>query len=290
MANITITDLRTLPGDSAFLLDDGKTAIVYDTGFGFTGQALAENIQAALGNRPLDYIFLTHSHYDHVLGSAHVARIYPGVKIVAAEYAAEVFARPSARDMMRQLDRRVAKLNAVEEYEDLTDRLRVDIAVKDGDTLTCGELVFTVIGLPGHTKCSIGFYLPEEKLLLGTETLGVFFGGDRYLPSYLVGYQMTLEGYRKIRRLDIRRMLLPHYGVVDKEGSAAYLDRAEAVSRETARTIKDFLLSGKTREEIAAILEKTLYSAKIAPTYPLDAFRLNTDFMIRLIQKEQTDP
>jgi hypothetical protein len=33
-----ITDVRVLPGDSGFLIDDGKTSILYDTGFAFTGE------------------------------------------------------------------------------------------------------------------------------------------------------------------------------------------------------------------------------------------------------------
>ena len=69
MTPITITDVRSVSGDGAFLLDDGKTAVLYDTGFGFTGCKIAENIQKALGSRSLDYILLTHSHYDHVLAT-----------------------------------------------------------------------------------------------------------------------------------------------------------------------------------------------------------------------------
>lgn len=35
MIPLTITDVRAVPGDSAFLIDDGKTALLYDTGFAF---------------------------------------------------------------------------------------------------------------------------------------------------------------------------------------------------------------------------------------------------------------
>lgn len=66
MQNINITDVRVHPGDSAFLIDDGTTSILYDSGFAFTGYQVAEKIKKHLGNRKLDYIFLTHSHYDHV--------------------------------------------------------------------------------------------------------------------------------------------------------------------------------------------------------------------------------
>jgi len=286
MENISITDMRTVPGDSAFLLDDGSTAILYDTGFGFTGHALAEKVKAALGSRPLDYIFLTHSHYDHALGSAYVAKVFPNVQVVAAEYAREVFQRPSARSVMRALDRRVAALYGTGEYEDLSDLLKVDIAVKDADSLTCGSMRFTVIGLPGHTKCSIGFYLAENKLLLGTETLGVRFGTDTYLPSCLVGYQLTLDAYRKVGGLEIDRMLLPHCGIVEAQEAAAYLEKSEQVTRDTAQIIKSQLLDGRSPAQIANYLEKILYKAHVAPVYPVDAFRLNTQLMIKLIQNE----
>ena len=57
MSEIEVLDMRVHPGDAAFLLDDGKTAVLYDTGFGFTGFGVAENIKKYLGDRPLDYIF-----------------------------------------------------------------------------------------------------------------------------------------------------------------------------------------------------------------------------------------
>ena len=191
MRNITITDVRSLPGDSAFLLDDGKTSILYDSGFAFTGNAVAEKIKAALGNRSLDYIFLTHSHYDHALGSVYVKRAYPRAQVVAGVYAERIFQKPTARSVMRDLDQKFAKTCGITGYEDLIDDLQVDTTVKDGDSLTCGDMTFTVIGLPGHTRCSVGFYLAENKMLLGSETLGVYGGDGIVVPSCLVGYQMT---------------------------------------------------------------------------------------------------
>ena len=56
--NVKIIDMRVVPGDSGFLLDDGETSILYDTGFAFTGEALAKKVKDYLQNRKLDYIFL----------------------------------------------------------------------------------------------------------------------------------------------------------------------------------------------------------------------------------------
>ena len=93
MKDINITDVRCQSGDAAFLIDDGKTSILYDTGFAFTGYEVANNIKSVLGDRVLDYIFLTHSHYDHALGSAYILRRYPKAKVVAGKYAVGIFRR-----------------------------------------------------------------------------------------------------------------------------------------------------------------------------------------------------
>lgn len=287
MTHLTITDVRALPGDSAFLIDDGVTAVLYDTGFAFTGYAVADNIKRVLGDRSLDYILLTHSHYDHALGSAYLRRRYPNVKIVAGAYAKSIFQKPSARAVMRDLDHKAAKSCGIIEYEDLIDELTVDIAVSDGDLVSCGDMHFTVVALPGHTKCSVGFYLAEQRLLLGTETLGVYFGAGTYLPSYLVGYQMTLDSIRKARQLDVGHILLPHYGLVSDEEARNYLDHAEEAAVHTARMIRELLMTGKTPEEVLDHMTHTLYTPQVKPVYPIDAFRMNTGIMIDLIRKEQ---
>ena len=283
---LSITDVRVLPGDCAFLLDDGRTAVLYDTGFGFTGERMAQNIRAVLGERTLDYILLTHSHYDHVLGACHILRMYPDAKIIAGEYVQKIFAKPTARATMRALDRSAAEKAGMAQYDDLVDSLKVDITVKDGDTIACGDMVFEVVGLPGHTKCSVGFYMRENRLLLGTETLGVFLGEGVYLPSYLVGYQMTLESFAKARALKIDSLLIPHYGVVSGDAAQAFLDGSERAARETAKTICDILASGGTKEDAFAWFKEHIYIESVRPAYPVEAFKLNTGILIDLIERE----
>lgn len=286
MRDLQITDVRVLPGDSAFLVDDGKTSILYDTGFAFTGYQLAENVKQLLKDRELDYIFLSHSHYDHVNGAPYVLRYYPNATVVAGEYAKKIFDKPSARAKMRELDQSYAKTCGITEYEDLIDELKVDISVKDGEIITCGDMTFTVINLPGHTKCSIGFYLNEKKFLLGSETIGVYFGGDSFLPFYLVGYKMTLDSFAKVKQLELDSMLLPHHGVIDKEQTPIFIEKFEKCVVDIAEKIKSILESGGSTQDVLDYYEKTYYTDNVKPTYPIDAFHLNTSIMIELVKKE----
>lgn len=286
MKKLTITDVRVQTGDSAFLIDDGKTAILYDSGFAFTGYAVADKIKAVLGDRKLNYIFLTHSHYDHALGSVYAKQYWPEAKIVAGEYATKIFAKDSAKAVMRDLDKKFAKTCGVEEYEDLIDNLSVDIPVAEGDVIEAGDLSFTVLNLPGHTKCSIGFYCPEHKLLLACESIGVYNGKDDVVPSYLVGYQMSMDSIAKVEKLDIEQILVPHFGLVDQETSKLYIQKAKKSAQETAEEIVVMLKEGKSKEEIAEFFKNKFYHGYIQIVYPIDAMELNTGIMINLLERE----
>ena len=284
--SLKITDVRENPGDGAFLIDDGKTAIVYDTGFAFTGYRVAEKIKNVLGERKLDYIFLTHSHYDHALGSVYLLKYWPDAKVVAGEYASKIFEKPTAKAVMRDLDRKFATKCGVDEYEDFIDNLKVDIPVCVGNVIKAGDMEFAVINLPGHTKCSVGYYCPGEKLLLSCESIGVYNGSDDVVPSYLVGYEMALDSIEKVQKLDIENVLVPHYGILDKEKTAFYLKKAKETAQNTAKEIAAMINRGKSKEEIAEWFKEKFYHGYIKEIYPVDAMELNTGIMIDLIKRE----
>jgi len=289
MHNLTITDVRAISGDSAFLIDDGTTSILYDSGFAFTGFAIAQKIKSILGERELNYIFLTHSHYDHALGSVYVNLIWKKAKVVAGEYAVKIFSKPTARAVMRDLDQKFSKKCGINDYVDLIDELHVDIAVNDGDIIEAGDMNFTVVSLPGHTKCSIGFYLPDNKLLLSSETLGVYDGESTIIPSYLVGYNMTLDSIGKAEALDIKNLLLPHYGLLDQEKTDFYLKNARKSAVETASEITSLLLSGGTKSDAIQLFRNKFYHENVKVIYPEDAFELNTGIMVDLLERELLD-
>lgn len=286
MQQLKVTDVRVHKGDSAFLIDDGKTAIMYDSGFAFTGFGVAEKVKALLGERKLDYIFLTHSHYDHALGSAYALKYWPSAKVVAGKYAAKIFAKPSAKALMRELDGKVAAQSNVTAYEDLIDELKVDVAVSDGEVIKAGDMQFLCIELPGHTRCSVGYYCAELKLLLASETIGVFNGACDVCPSYLVGYQMAIDSIERVEKLDIENILVPHYGLISGEQAAFYLAKGKQSAIEVASHITDMLRNGRPKEEAVQYFKDRFYHGYIKEIYPIDAMLLNTGIMIDLIERE----
>jgi len=284
--SIKRTDVRCQKGDAAFLLDDGKTAVLYDTGFGFTGYNVADNIKKVLGDRPLDYIFLTHSHYDHALGSAYILRRYPTAKVVAGSYAAGIFKRDGAKRVMKELDKKFAEKCGVFDYEFLGDELKVDIAVEDGDVIKAGDMEFKVLSLPGHTRCSVGYYCEKERLFLSCESIGVYDGGDTILPSYLIGYGASIASIERVEKLDIKYLVAPHYGLLDEKQTAFFLRNMKSAAVDLAQDLVDRIKKGHSDEEIIQHFIDKYWHGYKREISPIDAFRLNSSITINLIKKE----
>lgn len=284
--SIKITDVRCKKGDSAFLIDDGKTSILYDTGFGFTGYAVAENIKGCLRERDLDYIFLTHSHYDHALGSAYILRHYPTAKVIASSFVADIFKRDGAKRTMKELDAKFAKKCGIINYEFLGDELKVDIPVADGDIIHAGDMDFKTISLPGHTRCCVGYYCEKEGLLLSNETLGVYDGKKTIFPAYLVSFSDTIASIEKIEKLHITSILAPHLGLLNKSQTEYFLNNMRAATENITKDILNSIKKGCSDEEIVEQFKNKYWHGYIKEIYPEDAATLNTSIMVRLIRSE----
>ena len=133
---ISAQPVPILNDNYAWLLKDsetGATAIV--------DPADAKPIIAAIeaqGGR-LDMILLTHHHADHTAGVDEV-RAHFKCKVVGA--AADAHRLP-----------------------------KLDVAVKEGDTVPLGNAQGQVIDTPGHTRGQINFFFPEGPVLLSGDTL-----------------------------------------------------------------------------------------------------------------------
>ncbi len=282
---LQIVDVRTTTGDSAFLLYNDSVSILYDTGFGFNGDALADRIADVLGDRQLDYILLTHSHYDHCLGAPYVTRRYPNAQVVAGEYTAYVFTRPSAIATMKKLDRACARQYKKYKYEFLGEELKVDIVLKDGESIRVGDKTFVAVNTPGHTKCCVAFYEAQERLLLSTETLGIY-SREGVMPIILVSFEKALASMDKMLSLDLNKILIPHLGVIEGEELKDYLNRAKS----DCIAIRDYILnclnSGMRKSKIVKSFSREFLSGYIGETYPPKAAKLNTSLMVDLVERE----
>ncbi|HWS29297.1 MAG TPA: FprA family A-type flavoprotein [Clostridia bacterium] len=151
---------------NAFVILDDKTALV-DTVDNAIRQQFFENLHAALGERPLDYLIINHMEPDHCAHIADICRIWPDVKIVG---------NPKTFQMIRQF------------YNiDLTGRA---VEVKEGEELCLGQYMLRFYMAPMVHWPEVMFtYETTQNILFSADAFGTFGGFTGNLFSDELDYQ-----------------------------------------------------------------------------------------------------
>lgn len=128
--------------ENCYVIMDEETKEGFMVDPGDEGSRIAELVDSLGVN--LQYIILTHGHFDHV---------------GAVEYIADKYNVPF---YMSEIDEKWA-----EKAPTLFTKLRkADGYLKDGDTLNCGNKEIKVYATPGHTEGGLSF-LVEDYLFTG---------------------------------------------------------------------------------------------------------------------------
>lgn len=275
-----------LGGDAFLIITSGKTALV-DTGFSFTAPQMVENLKVALNGRPLDYIILTHSHYDHVSGASACKKEWKDAKIVSSQHAAEVFEKPSAVERMRQMNIYATKAFGypADSYSDMS-ALHTDIVVKEGDIIDLGPITLRTMEAPGHTWDCLAFWCPEEKMIITCETMGVISGEDSVMPACLVSYAKTMEFIAREKALSPQAIMVPHYGMLYGKDCTKFLDNAVIWNTKYHDMIVDGYGKGLNVEQLKALTKSTFYTDVVRQGQPEEAFDLNNSYMVPMMLRE----
>ena len=147
-----------------YLLVGEKSALLYDTAFGFG--PLVETVRE-ITDLPLK-IVLSHGHYDHVGGAAlfDKAYIHPDDEVLCLKHASRTARR-------RALDNWGLHVPADFDKESYINKGAGDIKLLDvGFTFELGGLTAEIVALEGHTAGSVGLLVQEPKVLLASDALG----------------------------------------------------------------------------------------------------------------------
>ena len=194
--------------NNVYIVSDGEGTMVVDP------SCSADKILAALGERKLDAIVLTHSHFDHT-GAAAELREATGAPVIASAIDAPLIEEPCD--------------------EDLSTRgvpCPVDRTVAHGDVVEVGNMKWKVIATPGHTPGSIA--------LLDRQT-GFLFSGDAINGQTWLQLDHSLKLQQYLDSLNALDPLRPyikelHNGHNVEGVPAAYIDEMKDAIRTIIET------------------------------------------------------
>lgn len=277
---------------SSHLLVSGAKHLLIDASVDGVSSRLLEEIRSALGEGvALDYICLTHSHFDHVGGLPSLRKQFPDVQVLASALCDAALGDEEVRESLYQSNAEVALAlgsGALESKAGWCSALRVDSVVRDGDTIPLGDGVeVKVLAVPGHTEDGLGFYVRPDCALAAAEAVGGYHGREKLTACFTGSYSKYLASLNKMSALDVRILSFPHAGTLSGALVPPYFVSQRAVSEQYHARIKERLDSGEVVEEVFSSLLPDWKFEGIAPEGPwVKALEQTLRQMIRVVADE----
>ncbi|MDR0302635.1 MAG: MBL fold metallo-hydrolase [Treponema sp.] len=272
------------------LLGENYTAM-FDCGMALCADATIQNVKNALRGSPkgrqLDYLFITHTHYDHIGSLPFFRKEWPLLRLVTSQTGAAVLLKDTPRRVIRELSIAAAverNMKFDTSYSD--DAFHADVIVKEGDIISLGGLSVVTLETPGHTRDTLSFFIPELEMLIASETTGVLLHDGTVYPPYLTSFKDTISSIEKCRNMPYKFLSLPHMGLAQEKDANGFFDKAQ----EAGTACRDFIMSmneKKLDEDAMLDMFTQEYGNETLFSYqPKDAFIANARATIACTLRE----
>lgn len=269
-------------GGEALLIRGSEKNALLDCGMAYCGEKTAENLAKATDH--LDYILLSHSHYDHIGGLPYIKDRFPDATVCGSEKCASIIARPGARKLMEELGREARDLYVPgSDVPVRTDGLAVDLVLHDGDTISIGDKSISAYETKGHTDCSLSYFLEPVKLLFTSESTGILEGEDYVHTPILKSFSDAFVSLEKCRALKPEYLCLPHFGMLPADFNDEFFDKFEEECKSKLDFVSSMMDRGMSREVMFDRYTEKYWTPAKEEEQPYEAFAINSGHILNAL-------
>lgn len=271
-------------GGEAILIDMYDKTALMDCGMAYCADKMIEKTKALLGGRPLDYIFISHSHYDHIGALSAVKKAFPEAKVVASAKAAKVFSSDGAKKVMKELSDEARLLYSDIEEEVVIGDMTVDIIADDGDTFDLGGAEMEVMETKGHTDCCLTYLLNPLKIMFTSESTGVLQNERNITSAILKSYDDCVDSALRCKAKEPEYIIIPHYGFIPQSFNDTYFDVFLSEIEDEKNFVQGWYAKGLTEEEVLEKYKERNWDESREAEQPVEAFLTNARVTIKVLK------
>lgn len=244
-----------------FLIRGKEKTALFEVGISGVVDQVIDQLDR-LGVSP-DYLILSHPHSDHITGLPGLMERFPKAQVLAAQGAEGFVSHPKAGPALIKEDRFMSQ--SLEEQGIIPGRPSLETVpvLKDhtviGQTAGLdlgGGMELTLIPVQGHSPGNLLAWIPSEKILFCSDSLGFHYPGRGFWPLFFTGASPYIKTMEMMEALSPRIICPAHQGPIKGKDVPIALKGSLAVTREIIQRIQD---TGQDDDALAAALFEESY-------------------------------
>lgn len=202
---------------SLYVVKGDKTALI-DTGVTGGVKKVIDQVKK-LDLLPLDYIIITHEHWDHIQGTAPLLKtLGEKIKVLASKPAQTILEDPTKIEY----EHRHGPIEPVKKVTPLSD----------GEVVDLGGVELQTITVPGHTPGHIALYEKASRNIFVGDCIGYKLDETTFLPPLMPPWfnkEQFYSSVEKLRKINFDTICMGHYGLWDGSEAKNMLSEAKQV-------------------------------------------------------------
>ena len=246
-----------------YLLEGDEESMIVSGGMSYLVPTLLEQFRVfGIDEARITKLLILHAHFDHIGVIPFFKRRNLSLEVYASARGWEILGMPKAITTINEFGRDVAVHMGFEGvYSQYDIEWRDDISGKtvvEGDHLGVEPLEGTVYQTPGHSSCSVSFYVPSIKALFPSDGGGIPYK-DMIMATGNSNFTQYQESLEKLKDLDVEFLCADHYGYIIGEEAKNYIRESIQAARARRSEIEEVYLQSRDIEVATRELVERFY-------------------------------